>query len=1328
MPQSHDREFDKMEDLGPVDLKQVVEREWQAIARRRQRAFGAGPAGKDAPADLFGLALSGGGIRAAAISLGFLEALRQRDATDKSLLQFVDYLSTVSGGGYTGAYFSSHALASADGGEHRNSTPQVDNGAAASEPAEDDRKAPPQAAGGVNVQATAANRNGSASPPAVPTAKVAGAEGELDPRTLKFVYGGNYLRKTWLFFNRYLIGLLLVWTVLISGLLALAAAATIALRSLEYPVIRTALEALDFNGDVKLAFFPSFIVLLAWIVAWGVSYWKFNARASGAVAHWLFYLLVIVTLTAVAALIGAGDLSPLDSKETGNAPGKTIFMLVLSGVAASLLPYLAPKKLLRSGMSPRNVAEKYVFWTATRAVAYGIPFAAIAFLARENISGWNDRRDDRLVKMDIPDWTPANPMFRELSQKSNSARQPSGRIWPNESVFAPLIKILKPSESDLERSKQLFSQLVDVLNSRGPAETDRNEWETIEKDKKVADDILESQLPNSHAQGELSPSYHPVASGRTLQEASTSCFDRWGHFLAFLWHHALLDSSAAESGQFYADWNSHFQPLQLEDRLAYQINKRLSDPEFYKKFWPINTNEIFNDEPNNVANAVKKKKLRSEFRAVYRGPAVGPKGLPTATSNPKFEDEFVRWRENLSNLAAEAKQIAERPPDSWGIKESQNAASKELNDAAAEENKDRAVLSINRRLLSAYYGDRIRDKSIVYSANVLHEDQRTRFRWLLWCSGIFLVASMCMDLNATSLHGFYSTQVGQAWIEPSPTDRHSIPLVELRTTDVGKPYHLINGTIQLFGVGTGKVPLEQENFLFSQLHCGCSSLKYARTTHFMDGMYGLDDAIAVSGGAISPALSHNPLVLVLLWLANMRLGQWVDNPSYRSSNHADVALRRGRWPVTPFRVLINLLRKPAKRRMCFVTDGGHYENLGIEPLLLRGCRLIVAFDACQDGDYSFSELTRLVRRMRMTYGVTIVPWNNDPNASTQPLRLDALKPPQTRSSKDEQLCKDSSNAADETNVEGKSEGSAEFNRRLSDGHFVVLRVRYREGHPEEDGCLVYAKSTLTGDEPFDLAEYAKANKCFPHDETADQFFDPNRFESYRQLGFHIGNQVCKFFGRQLPTAIHGKSAALLVEGLAASAPVHDQQREVTPPESPARIDDTLKQKLAIIEQLLEAKNEKAAAAAMEKLFEEGPAILSAMHAVLRLIPRFDPLLFNAYANLREFMSKYPRESVDALCGILVTNHSGWIKSEAIRCLEDVWENSLPKESRKIIKSLTRLEEPNTPTEVVEAVFSALTKIAPKDQVAREKARELVKRDLRKPVVRCAKRFLSLASD
>jgi hypothetical protein len=63
--------------------------------------------------DTFGLALSGGGIRSATFNLGLMQALAREvdddpndDKAPRSILDLVDYLATVSGGGYIGGFWS----------------------------------------------------------------------------------------------------------------------------------------------------------------------------------------------------------------------------------------------------------------------------------------------------------------------------------------------------------------------------------------------------------------------------------------------------------------------------------------------------------------------------------------------------------------------------------------------------------------------------------------------------------------------------------------------------------------------------------------------------------------------------------------------------------------------------------------------------------------------------------------------------------------------------------------------------------------------------------------------------------------------------------------------------------------------------------------------------------------------------------------------------------------------------------------------------------------------------------------------------------------------
>jgi hypothetical protein len=79
-----------------------VHRSWPDVFAAEIDEIRSRPGRQETPADrLVGLAISGGGIRSATFALGVLEALRNID-----LLSKMHYLSTVSGGGYIGAWLA----------------------------------------------------------------------------------------------------------------------------------------------------------------------------------------------------------------------------------------------------------------------------------------------------------------------------------------------------------------------------------------------------------------------------------------------------------------------------------------------------------------------------------------------------------------------------------------------------------------------------------------------------------------------------------------------------------------------------------------------------------------------------------------------------------------------------------------------------------------------------------------------------------------------------------------------------------------------------------------------------------------------------------------------------------------------------------------------------------------------------------------------------------------------------------------------------------------------------------------------------------------------
>jgi hypothetical protein len=95
--------FDRTIELAgkAATINDVFQAEWAEIRERRRHHHSAAIDLNHPPENLVGLALSGGGIRSATFSLGLLQGFKE-----KGVLKIFDYLSTVSGGGYMGGWWS----------------------------------------------------------------------------------------------------------------------------------------------------------------------------------------------------------------------------------------------------------------------------------------------------------------------------------------------------------------------------------------------------------------------------------------------------------------------------------------------------------------------------------------------------------------------------------------------------------------------------------------------------------------------------------------------------------------------------------------------------------------------------------------------------------------------------------------------------------------------------------------------------------------------------------------------------------------------------------------------------------------------------------------------------------------------------------------------------------------------------------------------------------------------------------------------------------------------------------------------------------------------
>ncbi len=225
--------------------------------------------------------------------------------------------------------------------------------------------------------------------------------------------------------------------------------------------------------------------------------------------------------------------------------------------------------------------------------------------------------------------------------------------------------------------------------------------------------------------------------------------------------------------------------------------------------------------------------------------------------------------------------------------------------------------------------------------------------------------------------------------------------------------------------------------------------------------------MAISGAAANPyaggGLFRNRPVAVLMSLVNLRLGYWVGHPDPAKR------MRSGRSHFnTAWRELSGKLSED--RPVLQLSDGGHFDNLGIYELVRRRVRLIVACDGTADPEFAFSDFITLLARIEADFGARIV-FDRTPG-------LELFMPT----------------------------AAAGFprNTQLAKQGFTIGTIGYSDG---STGDLIYITTTLFKGLGLAALGYKAGNPDFPDQTTADQFFDDAQFEAYRHLGYSVGDAV-----------------------------------------------------------------------------------------------------------------------------------------------------------------------------------------------------------------------------
>ena len=408
--------------------------------------------------------------------------------------------------------------------------------------------------------------------------------------------------------------------------------------------------------------------------------------------------------------------------------------------------------------------------------------------------------------------------------------------------------------------------------------------------------------------------------------------------------------------------------------------------------------------------------------------------------------------------------------------------------------------------------------------------------WLVLALGIGLAlvggaVALLVNTNRFSLHAMYRARLIRAYLGASNAERQRNPFTGFDETDnigmgelwpnrppapppPGKPerralFHVVNMALNLVqGDRLAWQERKAQSFTVTPLHAGSMAMGdaggYRRTRSDPDvpnSRYGgrdgisLGTAITISGAAASPNMGYNssPLVTFMMTIFNARLGWWLGNPG--PAGNDTFYLSSPRFTVRPIVAeAFGLTGRTSP--YVYLSDGGHFDNLGLYEMVLRRCHVIVVSDGGCDPECAFGDLGGAIRKIRADLGIPV----EFPGGI-------AIYP--------------------------RSAEPASLARGV---YWAVGRIRYSAVDPPpptpdaaraaadreaRDGWLLYLKAAYYGTEPADVYEYAKANPAFPHESTVDQFFSESQFESYRMLGAHaITRLAAAFAGRSLIDLIH----------------------------------------------------------------------------------------------------------------------------------------------------------------------------------------------------------------
>lgn len=364
-------------------------------------------------------------------------------------------------------------------------------------------------------------------------------------------------------------------------------------------------------------------------------------------------------------------------------------------------------------------------------------------------------------------------------------------------------------------------------------------------------------------------------------------------------------------------------------------------------------------------------------------------------------------------------------------------------------------------------------------------------------------------INRTTLHAFYSARLRRAYLGAANRQRFksassadNTPLVEFSDNDdgalttycphsAGGPVHLINVTVNCKLSPNSQLwqPDRQgANLAVSALSASAGNNIFCQNSAlsptFTRKALTLAQWVAISGAAASTGMGrltswYSSIITALL---NVRLGYW-----WKPKTSLTERFYRCFYAELSNRYYANINSIEGVAESWYLSDGGHFENLAVYEMIKRRVTRIMLLDAGQDKHFTFDDLANLVRRARIDF-------HYDFTVATQTERATVFPQPQLLAL-----------LGDLAELKSNADQLATKRACLIKGHYTGCGTA--ASHTNPDIYLLYIKPTLTGSESIDIRQYRADYPDYPHESTADQFFDEAQWESYRKLGYHSADEL-----------------------------------------------------------------------------------------------------------------------------------------------------------------------------------------------------------------------------